>query len=163
PPPPGPVPGNTTLANAVTASPAAGKTSIDKGAPSKSVATADLAAVAARKPPVPPLVSGTAQAGAKIRALSLLQQARELARQGLLGEAREKAMEADHLKVAYGPEEDNPSYVLVSLAAQCERTVDQLLQRATDQVQNHPTDPGRFKKAEADIDKARLFARTFRL
>jgi type II secretory pathway component GspD/PulD (secretin) len=108
-------------------------------------------------------VSGTAQAGTKIRAAALLQQARELQKTGLLIEARAKAMEADQLRVVFGPDEDSPASVLVSLAAQCERTVDQLLQRATDQVQNHPTDPDRFKKAEADVNSARLLARTFRL
>jgi type II secretory pathway component GspD/PulD (secretin) len=111
----------------------------------------------------PPLVSGTAQAAVKIRAVGLLQQARELQKKGLLIEARAKAMEADQLKVTFGPDEDSPGSVLVSLAAQCERAVDQLLQRATDEVQNHPTDPNRFKKAEADISRARLFARSFRL
>ncbi|HWY87190.1 MAG TPA: hypothetical protein VNX28_10720, partial [Gemmataceae bacterium] len=111
----------------------------------------------------PPLVSGTAQAAAKIRAAALLQQARALQKQGNLIEAHGKAMEADQLRVTFGPEEDSPAAVLVSLAAQCERTVDQLLQRASERIQNHPTDANRFKNAAEDINAARLMARTFRL
>ncbi len=113
--------------------------------------------------PAPALVSGTSQTPTKIRPLALLQEARSLQRKGLLLEARAKAVEADQLRLTFGPEEDSPAAVLVSLAAQCERTVDQLLQRASDTVQNHPTDPNRFKKAEADINSARLFAQTFKL
>ena len=116
-----------------------------------------------RDPMVPPLVSGTAQAAAKGHAIALLQEAREFQKKGMLIEARTKAIEADQLRASFTAEEDSPASLLLSLAAQCERTVDQLLERAADQVQSHPTDPGRFQKAEADINAARLIARTFRL
>ena len=111
----------------------------------------------------PPLVPGASQTTTKIRAASLIQQARDLQKKGMLIEARANALEAEQLKVNFGPDEDSPSSVLVSLAAQCERTVDQLLQRATDYVQNHPTDPNRFKRAEEDLSAAKVFAQTFNL
>ncbi len=111
----------------------------------------------------PPLVSGTSQAAAKLRAVALLQEARELQKKGMLVEARAKTIEADSLRVSFGPDEDSPASVLVSLAAQCERMVEQYLQRATDEVQNHPTDATRFQKAQADLLAARRIAQTFRL
>lgn len=109
-----------------------------------------------------PLVSGTAQAAVKIRAVALVQEARDLQRKGQLIEARAKAVEAEQLRASFGAEEDSPAGVLVSLSAQCDRMVDQLLQRAADQVRN-TNDPMRFQRAEADINAARQMAQTFKL
>lgn len=108
-----------------------------------------------------PIVSGTATAALKIRAVSLIQEARDLQRKGQLLEARQKALEAEQIGVPFALDEDSPRSVLLSLASQCDSAVQGLLRRGTDYVQNHPTDPDRFQKAFHDLQTARQLAQTF--
>lgn len=112
-------------------------------------------------PPTPVAVSGTPAAAAKARAIVLVQEARDLMRKGLLLEAREKAGAAAAMKVAFAPGEDSPDSVLLDLASQATRQVDQMLLKATEIVLNSPTDPLRFQKAEANLAAARQLAQAF--
>ncbi len=119
--------------------------------------------VAPPAPLPPPLVAGASQATNKVRATALIQEARALQKKGLLIEARAKAFDAEQLRVTFGPDDDTPGNVLLSLAAQCERRVDQLIKQASEDVQNHPTDAGRFQRADVSMKEARMIAQSFRL
>ena len=63
------------------------------------------------------------QNGNKNRAIVMVRAARELERQGMLFEAREKALEARAMKATFMPDEDSPDGVLWSLAAKCDRQI----------------------------------------
>ncbi len=109
------------------------------------------------------LASTNNQAVNRQRAVLLIAEARELERGGFLVEARSKAVEADGLGVQFGPEEDSPRNVLLSLASKTDQRIQQLLHQATEFVQNNPNDPTRFDKAELNITSARKLAQSFGL
>ncbi len=108
-------------------------------------------------------MAGANQASNKVRATALIQEARALQKKGLLIEARIKATDAEQLRVIFGPDDDTPGNVLLSLAAQCERRVDQLIKQASEDVQNHAADLGRFQRADVAMKETRMLAQTFRL
>jgi Flp pilus assembly secretin CpaC len=118
-----------------------------------------------QRPPLPPvnLVSATTQTQMRARAKTLILEARELERNGFLVEARAKAAEADALGVRFTAEEDNPQAVMGSLSSKCNQRIGQLLQQATEYVQNNPNDVTRFQKAEVNIHNARKLAESFGL
>jgi type II secretory pathway component GspD/PulD (secretin) len=96
----------------------------------------------------------------KPRAQALLAEARRLQGQGMLMEARQKALEAQHIGAFFGPEEDTPELALVSLIALCDQRINGLLVHATDMAQM-AADPARLQKAEADLAQARQLAVVF--
>jgi type II secretory pathway component GspD/PulD (secretin) len=96
---------------------------------------------------------------AKQRALALLAEARGLQKKGFLIEARQKAMEARQLDVVFSGDEDSPEMALPSLAAQCDRQIQHLLQTASDRLGG--SDPARFQKADEELAAARKLAQAF--
>lgn len=131
----------------------------------------------AQNPPAPPaplvppttprtpvnLVSASNQGPNRLKATQLIAEARDLEKRGLLIEARHKAVEADALGVQFGVDEDSPRSILLSLASRTDQRIQQLLEQATDFVQNNPNDPTRFQKAEVHITNARKLAQAFGL
>ena len=109
------------------------------------------------------MVSASAQAAAKAKALPLLREARELESRWFLAEARAKAEEAAQFKASFGPEEDSPDLCLLSLQSKCDYRIKQLVQQAGNQAFNAPTDPNRFQKALADLTAAKKLANSFGL
>lgn len=120
-------------------------------------------------PPPPPVdpnstgstLIGTAAAAAKSKAIVLVAEAREHQKRGQLVEARQKALEAQRMAATFGAEEDSPERALLSLAALCDRQVQQMLSQAVELVQNSPQDAGRFQKADAVLAQARTLAQAF--
>jgi hypothetical protein len=107
-------------------------------------------------------VSAGIQNANKNRAIVMVREARELERQGMLADARQKALEARALKATFLPEEDSPDSVLASLTAKCDRQIVTHLQQAVQQVGN-AADPQRFEKAQGQIMAARKLAQVFEL
>src|SRR5207247_2830788 len=70
-----------------------------------------------------------------------------------------KAMQALQFNVAYAADEDTLQNVLASLASQCDRLVQGLLQRIDQTAAG--SDPARFNKAEADLTAARQLVAAF--
>lgn len=98
----------------------------------------------------------------KNRAIVMLREARELERQGLLMEARQKTFEARSLKAPFQPDEESPEHVLTSLTASCDRRINAHLQQAVDQLGNM-NDPQRVDKSQAHLISARQLAVAFEL
>jgi type II secretory pathway component GspD/PulD (secretin) len=126
--------------------------------------TANAKSAAKDAPPVPLTM---AQLAIKQRAQALLAEARGLQAKGQLVEARQKALEAQKAAgeaprtvTLFGSEEDRPEMALVQLTAVCDTRINLLLQHADD-CATAGIDPGRFKKAEADLAEARELARAF--
>ncbi|MCS7047015.1 MAG: type II and III secretion system protein, partial [Gemmataceae bacterium] len=107
-------------------------------------------------------VSGTTQAPNRLAAIRLIAEARDLERRGLYIEARQKALEADALGVAFAIDEDSPRSVLLSLASKTDQRVKQLLAQAHETL-NMATDPARFEKAAAHIAAAQQLTMVFGL
>lgn len=140
------------------------RTQLDtKQAPSTSVSIAppppDIATVIGPKTGAPTEVVNPQ---AKLRAMAMLAEARQLERQGHLTEARAKALEADKTFNAFGPSEESPAIVLNDLGARAAARVKQLLDQANDVVLRTPTDPTRFQKADNYLLTARRLAEAFR-
>src|SRR5262249_11299104 len=120
---------------------------------------------ASNAPPVPnttPALPGLPNNNdKKVRARALLTEARQLQKDGRLLEARQKAEEAQKLTVIFGPDEDRPELVLLSLSALCQKRIDTLVQQANDTLAR--TDAGRYRRAESDLNQARQLAVGFHL
>lgn len=116
--------------------------------------------------PAPVTPPGTVQAPdpatilAKQRAVALLAEAMELQRNNKLVEARQKALDARQLPVTFQPDENSPDLVLMSLAALCDRKVQNLMQQATETV-TAGGDLPRIQKAEQDLQEAKNLAQAF--
>jgi type II secretory pathway component GspD/PulD (secretin) len=98
----------------------------------------------------------------KNRAVVMLREAAELERQGMLVEARQKALEARELKAPFSAEEESPDSVLSRLYATCDRYIVTYLQHAAGIV-TQASDSMRFDKAREQIDLARKLAHQFQL
>lgn len=94
------------------------------------------------------------------RARSLLAEARELQKKGMLVEARQRAMAAKEAMPSFVFEDDSPENALKDLAALCNRQVEFLLHRSGELAGGN-SDPARFQKADADIASARTLASAF--
>lgn len=94
------------------------------------------------------------------RARTLLTEARELQKKGMLVEARQRALAAKETMPSFAFEDDSPENALKDLAALCNRQVELLLQRSGE-LAGGSGDPGRFQKAEADVVAARSLAAAF--
>lgn len=132
-----------------------------RGGPMPRKTNEDVLAHQGKPNPTPPNGSAIAQAEAHNRAVALVREARILEQQGRLVEALQKAHAARQLNAPFGPGEDSPAAVAQSLAALCNRQVQTLVQQATEKVTANVADPGRFQKANADLDAACQLARSF--
>jgi len=94
------------------------------------------------------------------RAMTLLTEARELQKKGMLIEARQRAFAAQQLNAHFTADEDSPVNALRDLAGLCDRQVEALLHRAGESV-GAANDPARFEKANADLIAARNIAAAF--
>lgn len=112
---------------------------------------------------VPPVdVPAGIQIANKNRAIVMLREARELERQGMLIEARQKVFEARALRAPFQPDEESPDHVLTSLTAKCDRQIAAHLQQAVDKMGN-ASDPQRLDKSQAHVVSARKLAQAFEL
>jgi type II secretory pathway component GspD/PulD (secretin) len=100
---------------------------------------------------------------AKQQVKQLLAEAHRLQADGRLCDARLKALEAQKLGAAYGPNEERPEQVLQQLSFLCYKRVEVLMQQAGDQMANAAADPARCQKAEHDLTEARQLAGSFGL
>ena len=120
----------------------------------------------AKDPPskfgTPPDVSAGMQNASKNRAIVMVREAKEYERQGLLIEARQKALEARALKAPFSPEEESPESVLLRLSAKTDQQIQGLLQQAVQQAAN-VADPQRFEKARAPLGAAQALAQAYEL
>ncbi|MFN4257734.1 MAG: hypothetical protein ACK4RK_00420 [Gemmataceae bacterium] len=112
-------------------------------------------------PPTPPELPSPVLAEAR----RTLAEARDLQKQGLLIEARQKALEAQQQAqrggVTFGPHEDLPERALLEMGALCKDKIDGLVQKATDYAATAQEDPSRLRQAEADLLQARQLASGF--
>jgi type II secretory pathway component GspD/PulD (secretin) len=122
----------------------------------------DSASNASNKKGIPFEIPAGIQNANKNRAIVMVREGRELERQGMLADARQKALEARSLKASFLPEEDSPECVLASLTAKCDRQIVAHLQQAVQQAANI-ADPQRFEKAQVEIVAARKLAHVFQL
>ena len=113
--------------------------------------------------PAPTLYSAEANNAAKMRAVGLLVEARQLGDQGHLAEARMKALEAEKIPAIWSPAEDCPGAVLRDLDTRASTQIKHLLDQATDLVLKNAADPTRFEKADGYLLSARRLAESFRL
>ncbi len=102
------------------------------------------------------------QSANKNHAIVIVREARELERQGLLAEARQKALEARALKAPFLPDEDSPDNVLLSLSARADRQIQAHMQQSVAMV-GVVNDPERFRKASNELLTARKLALVFDL
>lgn len=98
----------------------------------------------------------------KNRAIVMVREARELERQGMLWDARQKAMEARDMKASFLPDEDSPDNVIWSLSAKCDKQISLHLHTAIQHAAN-TTDQQRFQKAYEQLVAARKMADMFQL
>ncbi|MSQ93525.1 MAG: hypothetical protein EXR98_03090 [Gemmataceae bacterium] len=110
----------------------------------------------------PPFIPAGIQNANKNRAIVMLREASELERQGMLVEARLKAIEARGFKASFTPDEESPDAFLSRLYATCDRHIHTHLQKAS-AAANQAADAQRFEKANAEIALARKLALTFEL
>ena len=108
------------------------------------------------------MVSGQQNYAAKKQAAELVAEARGLASQGHLAEARAKAVEADKIPAIWAPDEDSPGFVLRDLDTRASMRIKLLIDQASDTVAKNPTDPTRFQKADTYLLTARRLAESFR-
>lgn len=113
-------------------------------------------------PPPPPTMPAEMMNANKNRAMVMVREARELERQGMLADARQKAFEARTLKAVFAPEEDSPDSVLLSVSAKCEKQIVAHLHQVVQHV-HQANDPQRFEKAGVQILEARKLAQAFDL
>ncbi len=113
--------------------------------------------------PTQPVVQASPPAvdAAKQQALKLLDAARHHQKDGRLVEARKCALDAQNVKAAFRPEEDNPAKLLLSLSAQANRQVDALIIQANDCLASAGADPAKLQKAEACLNQSRALATAF--
>jgi len=111
-------------------------------------------------PPLPTQNNNAAANEARARALTLMAEARDLQKRGLLVDARQRALAARELNVTFAPEGDSPDLVLQDLNLYCSKQIDALVQRA-DESASRLADSARFQKAEADLTAARALAAAF--
>jgi type II secretory pathway component GspD/PulD (secretin) len=108
------------------------------------------------QPPEPPSQKKVVLDLNKQKALMLVQEARALQKQGRLLEARQKALQAQAMRVKFDDTaEDSPELVLLNLSDLCAHRIAQLLDHVTECVTTKSADPQRFQKAEADLATAR--------
>ncbi len=111
----------------------------------------------------PPMIPPGVMNENKNRAMVIVREAREMERQGMFIEARQKALEARALNATFNlNEEDSPDAVLSSIYARCDKQIQAHLQQATEQVAK-TDDSQRFEKAQACLVAARRIAQIFNL
>jgi type II secretory pathway component GspD/PulD (secretin) len=99
---------------------------------------------------------------AKVRAMSLVAQARDLERRGMLADAQQKAVDAKKLGVVFQPGEDSPDAVMLSLSARCKNQIAMTLLQVEKSVGTRP-DAATMQKAQVDLTGARQLAMQFGL
>ncbi len=109
----------------------------------------------------PPAGVAPADNEARNRAGVLLVEARDLQKKNMLIEAWQRALAARQAGARFGPHEDSPDLAIRDLAAQCNRQVEFLMQRAVDVAGASGNDPAQFQRAEADLTTARSLAAAF--
>lgn len=102
------------------------------------------------------------QSANRNHAIVMVREARELERQGMLAEARQKGLEARALKAPFQPEEDSPDNLLLSLSAHADRQIHAHMQQSIS-VAGMLSDPERFRKASAELLAAHNLAIVFGL
>jgi Flp pilus assembly secretin CpaC len=100
---------------------------------------------------------------ARAKAITLVSEARDLERRGLLVEAHQKAQEAKKLGATFAPGEDSPEAVMLTLSAKSRTQIQLTLAQVTDSVSAKPGDPARLQKAQTDLAAARQTALYFGL
>ncbi len=113
-------------------------------------------------PDAAPGIPAGVQSANKNRAIVMVREARELERQGMLVQARQKAMEARDLKAPFLPDEDSPDNLLLGLSARAGREIQAHMQQSI-AVAGVVNDPQRFRKAAAELSAARDLAVVFGL
>ncbi|MBI2804328.1 MAG: hypothetical protein HYX68_05010 [Planctomycetes bacterium] len=110
---------------------------------------------------LPPLPGG-AQMANRNRAIVMIREAGELERQGMLLEARQKALDARALRATFSADEDSPDAVLSRLYARCDKQILTHLQQAVT-VAALVQDAQRLEKSQGEILAARRLAQAFEL
>jgi type II secretory pathway component GspD/PulD (secretin)/tetratricopeptide (TPR) repeat protein len=100
----------------------------------------------------------TERGSAKLRAQMLVAEARQLQKEGRLGEARQKAMEAQRIGANFAPDEDRPEVAMIQISHLCQERIDRLLQQASEATATAGTDPMRRQRAIVDLQTARQLA-----
>ena len=98
---------------------------------------------------------------AKKKAQACLVEARRLQREGHLLEARQKALEAQRMRVVYGKNDDQPEFVLAAVNSLCQRKVDALMQQADQYMKAGQSDARSFQLAEQQLSQAKELALGF--
>jgi Flp pilus assembly secretin CpaC len=116
-----------------------------------------------------PVQTPMAALNAKQRAQGLLEEARQLEKQGNLvqaqakaGDARAAATEAYRMGLSFGPGEESPDLYLQGLASKAKTRIDGLCHVA-EEFTTTASDPVRMKKAADSLAEARVLAVTFGL
>src|SRR5262249_47194721 len=99
---------------------------------------------------------------ARPRARQLVVEAQQFQKQDRLSEAREKAAEAQALKVSFGPDETSPEQGLQQLTALARQRVTIMVQHAMDVAYYGKNEPRvNYQQAEQTLGQARRLAAEF--
>jgi type II secretory pathway component GspD/PulD (secretin) len=99
---------------------------------------------------------------ARTKALYLIAEARQCLREDRLLEARQKAIEAQRLGVAFRPAEDGPELLLQQVSVRARQRVDGLMAQANEVMRGSAGDPrARAQKATEILGQARQLATAF--
>jgi type II secretory pathway component GspD/PulD (secretin) len=133
-------------------------------APTTKEAPKDLLASKGPKSPATPSPSGPAADPNKARAVALLTEAQALHRRGDLTAARDKAVEAQSLRVQFEAGEVTPDFVQQQVMADASRKVEALSREATSFLHHGNGEmAARVRAAEAKLSQAKALALSFKL